>query len=234
MEEVLELLRRMKDLDEDIKKNEQQLKEIPPLISKLQKEIEKANNQLKFSKNRTQEIKKVYKLKEGDIAENEEKINKLSQQIYSVKTNEEYRAIIKEIEYLKALNRKIEDEMIGLLEEEEQLKNSLGKLEQETNEITEKKTSEIESLKKKEQELNEKLETEKFTFQDQLKKLPEDIRSLYLRIRKVREKAICVVTDEGICTGCYFNLTPQTLNELRKKGQIILCDNCGRILIYGS
>ncbi len=234
MEEVLELLMRIKDLAEEINKNRQELKEIPNLISKLQREIDKANSQLNQSKNRLIEIKKLFKVKEGDIAENNSKIERLNQQMHSVKTNEEYRAIMKEIEYLKNTNHKIEDEMIELLEEEERLKNLITKLEQETRELNNKRVKEIEALKGRREELSERQKTVEYTFQDQIEKLPDEVKAIYRRISKVRAYPICVVDDAGVCTGCFFNLTPQTLNELKQKDHLVLCDNCGRILIYGQ
>jgi|UniRef100_A0A7V3RHP5 predicted nucleic acid-binding Zn-ribbon protein len=233
MEEVLECLTRIKDLDEEIKKNEQRLKSIPEKIKTLQKEIEKKNAQLTQMKNRLVEIKKLYKLKEVDINENESKINKLNQQIHSVKTNEEYRAILKEIEFLKNTRLAIEEEMINLLEEEEKLKGSIGELEKETKEFVQAKTLEIQRLESEQKEISEEQTKKRFMFEDEIKKLPEDIRKVYERISSARERAICIVTDDGICTGCYTNITPQTLNELKKRNKFILCDSCGRILIYG-
>jgi len=234
MEEVLERLVKIKDLDEEIKKNELFLKNIPEKINALKKEIDRKNNQLNQTKNRLAEIKKSYKLKEGDIAENETKVNKLNQQIHTVKTNEEYRAILKEIDFLKNTRISIEEEMINLLEEEEKIKNTIGNLEKETKEFVEKKSREIQELEAQKSQIIADQDKKKFMFQDEIKKLPDDIRKIYERIKKAREKAICIVTDEGICTGCYTNITPQTLNELKKKNRFVLCDSCGRILIYGS
>lgn len=233
MEEVLELLIKIQDLGDEIKKNELNLKEIPNKITKLEKEIDRSNTHLNQTKNRTQEVKKLYKIKEGDIAENEEKINKLNQQVFSVKTNEEYRAILNEIEYLKQTNRKIEDEMIKLLEEDEQLKNELANLEKETKDYIDKKTSEINNLKKDKEVLLEKQQLSKFLYEDNLKKLPEDVKNIYQRIAQARGNAVCLITD-NTCTGCYANLTPQVMNELRKKDKILLCDSCGRILVYDT
>ncbi|MCX7994649.1 MAG: C4-type zinc ribbon domain-containing protein [candidate division WOR-3 bacterium] len=233
MEEVLERLARIKDLSEEIKKNEVILKNIPETIDRLKKEIDQKNRQVNQMKNRLIEIKKLYKLKEGDIADNENKINKLNQQIHAVKTNEEYRAILKEIEFLKNARTAIEDEMISLLEEEETLKQSLGNLEREIKEFVEQKNKEIQDLERQKEQIAQTQEKNKFIFQDEIKKLPEEVRKIYERIIAARERAICVVSDDGICTGCFTNVTPQTLNELRKKDRLVLCDSCGRILIYG-
>jgi len=233
MEEVLERLIKIKDLDEEIKKNEQLLKNIPEKINNLKKDIEKKNSQLNQAKNRLAEIKKLYKIKEGDIADNESKVNKLNQQIHSVKTNEEYRAILKEIEFLKNSRLGVEEEMLNLLEEEEKLKNSIGGLEKDTKEFVEKKTRNINDSEQQKTQLVDDQDKKKFMFQDEIKKLPEDVRKIYERVKKARDRAICIVSDNGICTGCFSNITPQALNELKKKDKILVCDSCGRILIYG-
>lgn len=234
MQEVLERLIKIRDLDEEIKKNEQLLKHIPEKINSLQKEIEKKNAQLNQAKNRLTEIKKIYKIKEGDIAENESKISKLNQQVHSVKTNDEYRAILKEIEFLKNANLKAEEEMIALLEEEDKIKNSINALEKETKNFIEKKNAEINELKAQKEATADSQDKKKFMYKDEINKLPEEIKRIYERINKARQRPICIVNDDGVCTGCFSNITAQILNELKKKEKVILCDNCGRILVYGK
>lgn len=234
MKEVLERLIKIKDLDEEIKKNEQLLKHIPEKINRLQREIEKKNSQLNQAKNRLVEIKKIYKMKEGDIAENESKINKLNQQIHAVKTNDEYRAILKEVEFLKNANLKSEEEMIALLEEEDMIKNSINVLEKETKEFVERKNAEINDLIKQKDATADVQDKKRFMYRDEIHKLPEEIRKIYERINRARERPICIVNEDGVCTGCFSNITAQVLNELKRKARLILCDNCGRIIVYGK
>jgi predicted nucleic acid-binding Zn-ribbon protein len=233
MEDILDLLVKIQKLDDEIKEAELIIHEIPHKIAKLEKTIEQANNNLQEKNNRTQEIKKTYKIKEGDIAENENKIAKLNSQTFSVKTNEEYRAIIAEIDYLKKENEKIENEMIVLLEEEEQLKSAVSKLDEETKNIVANKGSEIKALEKQRDELIVKQQQAKISFDEHFKKLPQDTQEVYRRISNVRDRVVCVITNTT-CTGCYANLTFQFLNELKKRNKILLCGNCGRILIFVS
>jgi predicted nucleic acid-binding Zn-ribbon protein len=231
MEETLEILVKIQGLTEEIREIAAELDSIPLKITKLEKEIEKADASFMEKKNRIQEIKKIYKMKEGDIAENEEKAKKLNQQVFSVKTNEEYRAILSEIEFLKQNSKKTEDEMMKLLEEEEQLKKEIDKYERETKEYVGKRSNEIEALKKRILNLGEKKRVAAFVYEDDLKKLPLDVRKVYERITQARGNAICLVTD-NTCTGCYGNLTHQFMNDLKKRDRIILCESCGRILIH--
>jgi predicted nucleic acid-binding Zn-ribbon protein len=231
MDEILDILLSVHRLSEEIKESEKRCNEIPIKVDRLEKDIERASADLTQKKNRIQEIKKTYNLKEGDIKENEENSRKLNAQTPSVKTNEEYRALQKEIEYLHQTNQKTEEEMIVLLEEEEQIKGSFARIEQETKTIVDKKTVEIGELKKELGALQEKLDLTRHVFADTIKKLPEDIQTVYERVSKARGNAVCLIKD-NICTGCYAQITHQVVNELQKRHKLIICDSCGRILIY--
>ena len=231
MEDVLDLLLTIQRLDDEIKETRQEIEKIPNKLTTLEKEIKDANISLQEKNDRIKEIKKIYKIKEGDIAENETKIIKLNSQTFSVKTNEEYRAILAEVEYLKKENKRIEDEMINLLEEEEKLKETIGKFETETKVVIEKKMAEINNLQKLNEELIERKRQDEISFENDFNKLADDVKEAYQRIDNVRDKAVCVITD-NTCTGCYANLTHQFLNELKNRNKILLCGNCGRILIY--
>jgi len=231
MEDVLDNLARIQELDDEIKATNITINEIPQKIVNLEKEIEKLNIDLQKNKHRIQEIKKLYRIKEGDFAENENKITKLNSQTFAVKTNEEYRAILSEIDYLKKENKKIEDEMITLLEEEEKLKSTTIRLETETKDLIDKKRNEIDTLKKTKEELVEKQRQAEISFEDNFNKLPNDIKEIYKRISGVRDKAVCLITDNA-CSGCFANLTHQLINELKKRNKLLLCDHCGRILVY--
>ena len=227
----MDLLLTIQRLDDEIKETRQEIEKIPNKLATLEKEIKNANISLQEKNDRIKEIKKIYKIKEGDIAENENKINKLNSQTFSVKTNEEYRAILAEVEYLKKENKRIEDEMINLLEEEEKLKVTIGKFETETKIVIEKKMTEINNLQKLNEELIERKRQDEISFENNFNKLADDVKEAYQRIDNVRDKAVCVITD-NTCTGCYANLTHQFMNELKKKNKLRVCGNCGRILIY--
>lgn len=233
MEKVLDILIKIQNFDDEIKNAKSKIDEIPNKITTIEKEIEKAKLTLQEKQSRIHNIRKDYKIKEGDIAENENKINKLNTQTFAVKTNEEYRAIINEIGYLKKENERTENEMIGLLEEEEKLKKTIGEIETETNEFINKTMEEINNLKITKEKLTEKLEQTEIDFDKNFNELPDDIKELYRKIKKVRGKVVCLIDNET-CTGCYANLTPQFFNELKKRKEILLCDNCGRILIYAA
>jgi predicted nucleic acid-binding Zn-ribbon protein len=231
MESVLDLLVRIQNLDDEVEKAESRLAQIPQERAKLENQIKAKAEELKNSESRIQELKKSNKLKEIEIADNEGKIAKLNTQTFAVKTNEEYRALLKEVEFLKHRNHDIEDEMLGIMEEEEKIRSSINQIRIETEEYIAKAQTRIADLDKESELLKEKQTVAKVDLENNFSKLPDDVKELYNRIAKFRGKAVCLIID-NTCTGCFANLTHQFLNELKKGNKILLCDNCGRILVY--
>ena len=233
MESVLDLLVKIQSFNDEVEEAEVTLAQIPQEIEKLKRQIKAREDEFKNSETRIQELKKTYKLKELEIADNEGKINKLNTQTFAVKTNEEYRAILNEIEFLKKNNREIEDGMIGIMEEEEKLANSINRVRNETKEFILQNQTKISELTEESEKIKEKQTMARSNLENIFGKLPEDVKVLYNRVAKSRGKAVCLITD-NTCTGCYANLTHQFLNELKKRNKILVCGNCGRILVYSG
>lgn len=231
MDDILDILVKIQQYDEEISTTQRKINEIPKKIAAIETQIENTRNQLLERQERVQHVKKTYKLKEGDIAENESKITKLNSQTFAVKTNEEYRAIITEIEFLKGENKKIEDEMMALLEEEEKIRATLSTVEAETQQFLDERRSEIEHHRARTEELTGQLTKAQDNYRSCFSRLPDTMQEQYKKIKGVRGTAVCVVTDET-CPGCSSILTPQFLNELKKRTDVLLCDNCGRMLVF--
>ena len=233
MDEILDILVKIQQFDEEISSTQREIEEIPTKIGAIERQIENAQNQLLEKQDRAGQVKKTYKMKEGDIAENEQKIIKLNSQTFAVKTNEEYRAIVHEVEFLKTENKRIEDEMMALLEEEERIRTTLGTIEAETRQFLADRRADIEHFHARTEELKQQLAQAEHNYRTYFGQLPDAIQAQYRNIKKVRGQAVCVVTDET-CPGCSSILTPQFLNELKKRKEVLLCDNCGRMLVYAA
>jgi predicted nucleic acid-binding Zn-ribbon protein len=233
MESVLDLLVKIQGFDDEVEEAAVRLNQIPKEIEKVEKQTKTREDEFKNAENRIQELKKTYKLKELEIADNESKINKLNTQTFAVKTNEEYRAILSEVEFLKKSNHDIEEEMLGLMEEEEKLTKSINGLRKETEDFLQANQDKISELKAESEKMAEKQKMARVNLENNFGKLPEDIKVLYKRIAKSRGKAVCLITD-NTCTGCFANLPHQFLNELKQRNKVLVCGNCGRILVYSS
>jgi predicted nucleic acid-binding Zn-ribbon protein len=60
----------------------------------------------------------------------------------------------------------------------------------------------------------------------------ERLLTSYERIRKSYRNGLAVVPiQRDSCGGCYNSIPPQRQSEIRQHKKIIVCENCGRILV---
>lgn len=150
------------------------------------------------------------------------------------KTNEEYRALLKEGDYLKKSGGVNDDELLELMEKLENLTAENEKLTawlSEEREKAQKKKREIEvwlkeSLKDKDSYLIER--------ESLRKDIPEQFLALYKRVfDKKNGKAVVGIVD-GICQQCHLKIPPQDFNELQTNSKIMVCQNCQRIIYWAD
>lgn len=188
---------------------------------KLKKELEKTAKEALAKRDETDV--EILRLKEA--------IEKYKNQQFQVKTNKQYDALAREIDYSQEQITKLQKE-IDVLEG----KATVAK------EDAEKLVPEIDALEKelkeKEKELaaiNKEHADEELKLKNQREKLVAKITKsdykMYERIRKARDGKAVVIVTRNSCAGCYNRVPPQKVLELRKNNAIITCERCGRILV---
>ena len=231
MSDQLANLLMVKDLEEAIESLTAAIAQTPLFINELTALIDKARKDLEKLKQREIDLKKAAKLKEIDVKAIEEQLAKLNGQLFAVKTNEEYRAMLKEIDGLKEKKRQIEDTMIELMEEEEDVRAKVKMCETATASAISRHQTEIKELEAKLAELKQNLEGKNAEYMQVKTQLSKDVVRNYERIKKARKTGISRVTGTT-CEGCNASLSPQVINELKKGDKIMYCDYCGRIIIW--
>ncbi|HZU44065.1 MAG TPA: C4-type zinc ribbon domain-containing protein, partial [Terriglobales bacterium] len=168
---------------------------------------------------------------ETSIQDLRQKISKYRDQSLEVKTNEQYKALLHEIEFAERDIRQIEDKILeGMLDadlNEKRLRAAEAELREETAEIEKEKA---EALRTTEQDQKQLAEWN--AKRDQLRTgIPSDTLRHYDRVLKFRKSALAEARDHK-CSVCQVMLRPQTYDDVRKNEQILICDSCQRILYY--
>lgn len=223
----------------EVQQLDQQAAELTALIESLPKQIQTLQSELDAFIHTHEERKKrlAANLKErkdleGEIKVIQEKIVKHKDQLYQVKTNDQYRAMLKEIEGEEGNIRKIEDQILEKMIEAEDIQahvqEAAARLEGEKTRVAaEIKRLEDERLK----HLNERdrLEIQR---KEVAKTLTDSVLALYERIRTYRPGVAVAEVRDGLCTACNVRLRPQAYNEVRANDAVLTCENCSRILYY--
>ncbi len=232
MEQDIDKLLKLQEIDLEIDRLEKLLKKIPEEIEKLKKEkeellfrFEKINNDIKHAEARKKE-------KELDIQTYQDRILKIEEALNRVKTNEEYKSLLREKAQLEETIMEIEDEILNIMEEIEELKEEKKKLEktiEEEKRKIEEKIKEKENLLKEVQEKLEQLRKEREKLQNEIS--PQSL-SKYELIKKKRGSKVIAIVEDDTCSGCYMIIPPKVYSSLVKGEQLLTCPHCGRFLYY--
>ena len=170
--------------------------------------------------------------KKGAIKDAQELVKKYEKQSEAVKNSREFEAINREIE-MQTLEGKLADKHIR--DANEELAEKAKALEVVKKQIAGRETT----LSHKKGELDKIIaETEKeekhyLDIADDARKDTDD-RLLYSydRIRKSYRNGLAVVpVIRDACGGCFNAIPPQRQSEIRQRKKVMICENCGRILV---
>lgn len=149
-----------------------------------------------------------------------------------IKTNEEFRALMSEIELTQREISTTEDAILGLMEETERLADELPGLRRSTAEAGAKLDEMIRALEGEQGRLSDSISIKRDERKRAAMRVDQATLVRYERIlSSKRDFAVAFVVD-GVCSGCYKRLPPQTVIEIRRAERLVECDGCGRILSW--
>ncbi len=231
MDKELEILIKLQAIDKLILERKRDQKEIPNQLSNLERELKKAEEELERTKKEKKDLLLKRREKEKLLDDLAEKIADRKARLFKVKTNEEYAALLREIETFKKEISDTEDEIIILLDRDEQMDDLIKEAEEKV-----KKLKKLLDQKKKECEqligkIDEELERAKKEREELWAQLSMRTQRLYEKLRSTKGSAVARAANQT-CQGCFTELPPQIFLEVKKGERLIQCPFCGRILYY--
>ena len=226
----LKRLIRLQTIDLDIQQLRAKMDRFPLISKSLDDKLSHANAQLTNAQEKARNNQATRKKLEGEVGTHESKISKYREQMLSVKTNEEYRALQKEIEHTQSAITKIEDSILALMLEAEssqqEIRTAEAQLKEDQKRVSQER-SELQAEHQKDVTALESCMTERKTIE---KQISVELLPRYERVRKFRGGIGISAARDYVCEVCQVRIRPQVFQEIRKNDQIIACDACQRIL----
>ena len=230
VEEQISQLMKLQALDTQLYRLRREREAKPKLIEELETRRNEEQAAVKAIEEKVKTNQMKRKQRELDLQSEEESIKKLQIQLYQLKTNKEYQMMQQEIEGQKADNSRIEDEILMLMEEAETLSKELVK---EKVLFAEAEKHLIEDKKKIEAEIAS-LDGEISSLEAQRKGVSalvdKKVLAHYEKVLVNRDGLALAAVKSHSCQGCFMNLPPQVINEIKMKDRVITCESCARIL----
>ena len=219
--------------DREIRRLKEEIAALPKRVSAIEAKLAATKAQLEKAKTAVKADEAAKKKYETSIQDLQGKISKYRDQSLDVKTNEQYKALLHEIEFAQQEIRGNEDKILELMvnaeSREKEVKAAEAELKAETAEIEKEKTEARERTAADEKQL-----AEWNTKRDGLRGgVDADVLRHYERVLKFRGSGISEVLNQK-CSACQVMLRPQTFNEVKVGDKVMFCESCQRILFYDS
>ena len=232
VEKRLVALYTLQSVDSEIDKIQIIRGELPQAVQDLEDEIAGLNTRIENFSADIKATEAANKARTAEIAEHEEQIKKYQKQQDNVRNNREFESLNKEVEFqqleIQLCERKNKEGKAKINELKQHIdaaKTLLANREKDLEAKREELTSIIAETEKDEQRLLKKS-------QEQEQFIDERYLTAYKRIRGAARNGLAVVTiDRDSCGGCYSHIPPQRQMEIKMHKKVIVCENCGRILV---
>lgn len=234
MKNQLEQLIRLQKIESQLISLRREIKAIPDRLNAARETLEILKNQHQAVKTDGDSSNKKRRSLERDLETCEGKIQKAREHQSAIKSNKEYQVHLHEIEVLKIDKGKIEEDLLILMDEVE----SLDAREKEELEKVTNAEAEFERLQKNLEEKENAVKIELEQIDEQRKSISSDVEGPVLKkfqklVSQGRDRAV-VPIENGTCGGCYLNLPPQLVAEVKTGDAILACSQCQRILYWAE
>ncbi len=211
---------------------ERRLAEEPEREKTLEAALTAAREHVASAKEKLAESQTARRALEKDVALHQGRLSKFRDTAMAVKTNQEYAAVQKEIEFAQTEMKSAEDKVLERMLEADDLTAAMKRAEAELAAEVKKADADRKGIAAESAELKASLERIGAERAEVVRTLSPQVLDTFERVAQRRNGIAVAEARDGICTICHVRLRPQVFNTVRRNEQIIQCDSCNRVLYF--
>ncbi|MCU0610295.1 MAG: C4-type zinc ribbon domain-containing protein [Candidatus Eisenbacteria bacterium] len=231
MDETIERLLKLQEIDTLIAELEKKRALVPKRLAEQQADLDTAVAALTDGRDKHRQRELEKRAAEKEVDEIGQIVLRYQSQLNTAKTNEEYRALLGQIERSRLRQAQAEDRVLGAMVEIEHLDRVLCASE-EAQKAAQKRLGERErELHALAARLDESIQIKGGERAQVAATIDQTVLRRYERILAGKGGLAVAVVAGYVCGGCHGTLPPQTVNEIRKRDKLHTCQFCGRIIV---
>ena len=219
----------LQDIDSQLEDLNSLLGDLPKMVDELNEKENSLKDRVEADKVILKEINLNSSKSEKVNSDIQEKINKLTDQLFLVTNNKQYDALTNEIEHLKEQKKENEELLISNLEEKETLEKNINENEASLEELK----TDLDVRRNKLDEALSETAGEKAALENSRKKqvteIDDNTMQVYNKVISARSGIAVVPLSGNSCGGCGAALPLQMVSEIRA-GDLHNCQSCGRFV----
>ena len=236
MLKIIEKLLELQDKDIRIFNLRKQIESVPVEKEKVMQVQHIAEAGCEKVKGTVLELEKKVKDVEIEIATQKDKIQNLQTKSAAIKKNDEYKAMLTEVDQLNKKIGELEDTQLEYWEALEVAKTAMVKEKKALEAAKARIESAVKDFEVRSANCREKIEKVSQERALIANEIPRNLLQTYKKIinnratSKTFRKALVPLQNEN-CGSCFLKVTPQIKNRVRK-AEIVTCEQCGALLYY--
>jgi len=219
----------LQDIDTQLEDLNSLLGNLPKMVEELNKKENDLLGRIEENKIKLKNINLNTNKSETSNSQIDEKINKLTDQLFLVTNNKQYDALTNEIEHLQDQKSNHETDLLTYIEEKDIIEKEIDDDEKLCEELKEDLNNRRVKLEKAMSETAEEKEALEKSRNEKVSEIDENIIQIYTKVISARSGVAVVSLSGDSCGGCGAALPPQKASEVRS-GEPHRCDSCGRFL----
>ena len=232
LQKDLSLLLDLQEIDDQLGELERSKIYLPEMIQNLEKELTDLDQTIADDGAAMLESEKNQKLLELEIETDKQELEKFQKQMRIIKTNKEYDALTAEIDSKRREISDKEEQVLTLMAQIDEYQEKLIEMKERLQEVQAANTEQLKMLKAQASTLEAKIDEKMALRINIAKDINRQVIGIYERVRKGKGGMVVVPIRKKACGGCFRQIPPQRIQEIRRGDRIFACDSCGRILIW--
>lgn len=233
MKAELEQLIALQNTDTSIRRLQADIEAIPQRRAEIEKEFDQRAFEIRALETKRDEARAERARLEAEVAETRANATRADRNLMSAQNEHEYTAAIREADAARKHISQLETQILEKMETIEQSEAVLKEREPEIVKLRAEMEDRIKAFEEQARTQTEELAAQRIERERLLATLPKQMSSLYNRISaRIRDGIAVAEARNGSCTACFMALRPQVMAEVRRGDEVIICDNCNRILYY--
>jgi len=217
--------------DSNIRRLKKSLQTADEKRAGIEQEFEKHAFSIREIQNRRDALNAKRADLEKQIAENKTYLERAERNLKHAQNQKEYETAMRETDSLQKQIGTFETEIVEVLEEAEGVQNELNERAEEIGTLDSKRQTALDEFDAAIAADKAEFETVSAGRASVFDTLPKQLASVYDRLAQRSRDGIAVAeVVNGSCSACNISLRPQVQVNVRKGDEIIICENCSRIL----
>lgn len=234
MQAQYKILLDLKSIEEKIYRLQREAEDLPIEIQKIDTALTSCRQKMSEAKSAQDHTEKKLRVAESDLKDREEALRKSLEKMMEVKSNDAYKAAMRETTNQKSEKGVYEECVIQLMTEADENKKATTLAETSFSAQEAVLSADKVRVEQERARVLQLMETQISARVTTMGQLSPEVADIYNRtLRKLRSVPI-VVADSGRCSGCHILIRPQLFNEILGFKAIHKCQSCGRILVLPS